>query len=41
VRLKQALKKIMLNQNDNNLCPVFFGTSIKNKGVQPLMDAII
>jgi elongation factor G len=31
----------MLTQQEHNLCPIFLGTSFKNKGVQPVMDAII
>lgn len=31
----------MNTQNEHNLCPIYFGTSFKNKGVQPLMDAIV
>lgn len=41
VKLKSAIRKILLNQQSHNLCPIFMGTSFKNKGVQPVMDAII
>ncbi|HYV15032.1 MAG TPA: elongation factor G [Conexibacter sp.] len=37
-RLKQAIRKATL---DNKLTPVLCGSSFKNKGVQPLLDAII
>ena len=36
--LKQTLRQGVL---DNKLTPVFCGSSLKNKGVQPLLDAII
>ena len=37
-RLKQAIRKATL---DGKLTPVLCGSSFKNKGVQPLLDAII
>jgi elongation factor G len=36
--LKAALRKGVLN---NQVTPVFCGSSLKNKGVQPLLDAVI
>lgn len=36
--LKQALRKAVL---ENRAAPVFCGSSLKNKGVQPLLDAVI
>lgn len=36
--LKAALRKGVLN---NEITPVFCGTSLKNKGVQPLLDAVV
>lgn len=36
-----ALRKILSSKNMHQLCPIFFGTSFKNKGVQPLLDAIV
>jgi elongation factor G len=36
--LKTALRKGVL---DNRITPVFCGSSLKNKGVQPLLDAIV
>ncbi|MFA6493046.1 MAG: elongation factor G [Patescibacteria group bacterium] len=36
--LKQALRKATIG---NKLIPVFCGTALKNKGVQPMLDAII
>jgi len=41
IKLKQALRKILSSKNMHQICPIFFGTSFKNKGVQSLMDAII
>ena len=38
VELKAALRKATIA---NKITPVFCGTSLKNKGVQPLLDAII
>ncbi len=37
-RLKQAIRKATL---DNKLTPVLCGSSFKNKGVQPLLDAVL
>jgi elongation factor G len=37
-RLKQAIRKATLS---NKLTPVLCGSSFKNKGVQPLLDAVI
>src|SRR5205807_8694936 len=37
-RLKQAIRKATL---DIKLTPVLCGSSFKNKGVQPLLDAVI
>lgn len=31
----------MNTQSEHNLCPIYVGTSFKNKGVQPVMDAIV
>jgi elongation factor G len=36
--LKDALRRAVI---DNKATPVFCGTSLKNKGVQPLLDAVI
>ncbi len=36
--LKQALRKAVL---ENKAAPVFCGSSLRNKGVQPLLDAVI
>jgi len=36
--IKQALRKATIN---NTLIPVFPGSSLRNKGVQPLLDAIV
>lgn len=36
--LKRALRKAVL---ENRAAPVFCGSSLKNKGVQPLLDAVI
>ena len=36
--LKEALRRAVI---DNKATPVFCGTSLKNKGVQPLLDAVI
>lgn len=36
--LKKVLRKATI---DNKLVPVFCGTALKNKGVQPLLDAVI
>ncbi len=36
-QLKEALRKAVLNYN---LVPVFCGTALKNKGVQPVIDAV-
>jgi elongation factor G len=36
--LKNALRRAVI---DNKATPVFCGTSLKNKGVQPLLDAVI
>jgi elongation factor G len=36
--LKTALRKGVLN---NEIAPVFCGTSLRNKGVQPLLDAVV
>ena len=37
-QLKSALRKGVL---DNSVTPVFCGSSLKNKGVQPLLDAVV
>jgi elongation factor G len=36
--LKQALRKGVL---ENKITPIFCGSSLKNKGVQPLLDAVV
>ncbi|MFW5714374.1 MAG: elongation factor G [Brevefilum sp.] len=36
--LKSALRQAVL---DNKITPVFCGSSLKNKGVQPLLDAVV
>lgn len=38
----EGLRRILNNPTlQEKICPVFMGTSFKNKGVQPLMNAII
>lgn len=41
MKLKIALRKLLATQNEHNLCPIYIGTSFRNKGVQPLMDAVV
>lgn len=38
LELKAALRKGVL---DNKVAPVFCGTSLRNKGIQPLLDAVV
>ena len=40
--LKEKIRKILVsNQSKNKITPVFLGSSFKNKGVQPLINAVI
>jgi elongation factor G len=40
-QLRAAIRRITLAEGETTVTPVFCGTAFKNKGVQPLLDAVV